>query len=279
MMAIKDLLVAFDGNAASHTAARLGVQMAQKYGARLTGVFVAEPASYGSHLQRWMTRDVQAQVREAEKVAAAGIEEQFRKAVADAGYAAAPGWIQLEGKPYVLLPRISRYFDLMLVGEFGSDERAAGRELQADSLLLRSGKPLIVVPKSYTVRPFREHAMVAWDGSRSAARALTDAMQILETKQRLDVIDLKRDRSRWEPPAADHDIVAHLKLHGVNAERVTLDPGTRLPGQALLDHAGETDPDLLVMGAYGRGKFGGLLFGSMTRYVLENLTVPALLSH
>lgn len=278
-MAIKDLLVAFDGNAAAVCATRLGVQMAKKYDARLSGVFISEATSFETHVLRWMTQEMQDQVREGERLAQQGIADLFHATVKDAGYEGQASWLELQGKPHVLLPRLSRYFDLMLLGQFGTDEQSRGRELQAESILLRAGKPLIIVPRSYQPRPFKEYAIVAWDGSRSAARALTDAMQILETKTRLDIVDLKRDRSQWAPPAPEHDIIAHLRLHGVAAERVTLESGTRSLGETLLDHTRKNDPDILVMGAYGRGKFGGLLFGTLTRYVLEHLCVPTLLSH
>ena len=54
--------------------------------------------------------------------------------------------------------------------------------------------PIIIVPKGYQPRPFREVAAVAWDGSRHAARALTDAMQILETKKKLFILTAQAEK-------------------------------------------------------------------------------------
>src|SRR5690606_27051325 len=103
-------------------------------------------------------------------------------------------WIGLTGSPGLLLARLSRYFDVLLTGQFSEAIRQGGSGgLQPEELIRRSGKPTIILPENYQVRPFKEEAVVAWDGSSSAARALTDAMQILETKKRIDVVTVETD--------------------------------------------------------------------------------------
>src|SRR5690606_31203776 len=157
-------------------------------------------------------------------------------------------------------------------GQFEGAIRHGGRAVQPETILRRSGKPVVIVPQDYQVRPFKEEAVVAWDGSASAARALTDAMQILETKKRLDVVSVESREDRISP-LADHDIVGHLKRHDINARHVLLQADRRV-GRAIMDYCAEHDPDVLVMGAFGRGKLGDLLFGGVSSYVLENQIVP-----
>jgi len=278
-MAIKDLLVAFDDSEGARNAARLGAQMATKYGAKLTGAFAYEPKSYdGGGVQRWIPKDVLERMHEGEVQAAEAIETSFRTIVAETGYAGSLDWLTLEGQPYVLLPRITRYFDITLFGQFYEQAETKGAPLPPTTVLLRAGKPILVVPRAYEVRPFKEYGVVAWDGSRSAARALTDAMQILETKQRLDVVHFDEDRAGWSLPSKEHTIVDHIARHGIAANDVPLDKGRGM-GATLIDYVRQNDPDILVMGAYGRGKFGSVVFGSLTKYVLEHMTTPVLLSH
>ncbi len=281
-MAICDLLVAYDDSEGAQSAARFGALMAAKYGAKLTGVYVYQPEQYGgSSLQRWIPQDVMGRMREAEEQAARDIETHFRDVLAAVGFAGETDFIILKGQPSVLVPRISRYFDLTLFGQFYTHDDVHAAALAPSTVLLRTGKPILVVPRGYQVRPLKETAMVSWDASRSAARALTDAMQILETKNRLDVVHLESDRSDWEPPSADHTIIDHLKRHGINAQLVSLPTsgGRGGMGATLLEYAVQQDPDVLVMGAYGRGKFGNVIFGSMTKHVLAHMSVPVLLSH
>ncbi|MCB0060388.1 MAG: universal stress protein, partial [Caldilineaceae bacterium] len=147
-------------------------------------------------------------------------------------------------------------------------------------LLQRAGKPIIIVPKGYKPRPFREEAAVAWDGSRHAARALTDAMQILETKKKLYILTAhaeKQSRDIGELPCLDLQV--HLQRHGIASEVVAFDTTAHGVGPAVLEKCAQLDPDVLVMGAYGRAKFGAQFFGGVTRHVLQHHTVPVLLSH
>ena len=279
-MAIKDLLVAYDGNDASQKAVQLAVQMSLKYDAAITGVHIFRTETYESHIRRWIPDDVLERMKDAELGVEHTIESAFRAQIAEAGYKGEPQWITAQGHSNILLPRFARYFDLMLIGQFTSAWGNERRTVQPEELVTRAGKPVIVVPKGLEVRPFKEEAVVSWDGSRSAARALSDAMQILETKKRLDVVTVDADGETGTatmPP--EIDIIAHLGRHGINAKAVRLSTTGKSVGQSVLDYCSETAPDMLVMGAFGRGKLGDMLFGGVTRYVLQNMTVPVLISH
>lgn len=279
-MAIKDLLVAYNDDEGARNALTFGLQMARKYGAALTGVYVYAPRSYGGGVKRWIPEDVLARMQEAEAASAKEIEKAFRARVKASGHAGEVAFAIENGQPDLTLARIARYHDLLLVGQFvGALHRQRGL-MQPEELIIRAGKPVIVVPARYHVRPFREEAAVAWDASRSAARALSDAMQILETKKRLDIVTVRPDGSEErESDMPDRDIAAHLRRHGVDARPAPLKAEGRRIGQAILAYCAETDPDLLVMGAFGRTTLGTALFGGVTRHVLENMTVPLLMSH
>ncbi|MEM8686307.1 MAG: universal stress protein [Pseudomonadota bacterium] len=279
-MAIKDLLVAYDGNENAKRAVRFAVQMARKYDAKITGLHVYKPKEYESQYRRWIPESVMKNIHDAELAAEQSIGEDFHAEVKAAGAKTEANWITCEGRPDVLMPRYARYFDLLIAGQFRSVDQTGGGSLNAEELLLRSGKPIIAVPASYEPQPFKEEAVVAWDGSRAAARALTDAMQILETKKRLDVLRLIDDEDDADKRVLpEHDLIAHLTAHGINANLVQLKAAKRDAGRTILAHCAETKPDLLVMGAYGRGKFGTFLFGSTAQHVLKNMTVPVLMSH
>lgn len=278
-MAIKDLLVAYDGNDASRKAVQLAVQMSRKYDASITGVHIFRTETYESHIRRWIPDDVLGRMQEAEQEVEKSIEESFREQLAEAEFSGDSQWVTAQGQSNILLPRFSRYFDLMLIGQFTHAFGNEGRTVQPEDLVTRAGKPVIVVPKGLDVRPFSEEAVVAWDGSRSAARALSDAMQILETKKRLDVVTVDGEDAGAAAVPDEMDIVAHLERHGINAKMVGLDASGTSVGEAVLDYCAETGPDLLVMGAFGRGKLGGMLFGGVTRHILQNMTVPVLISH
>lgn len=277
-MAIKDLLVAYDGNDASKKAVQFAVQMARKYDAAVSGVHVFRPEAYESHIRRWIPEDILKSLHAAEQDVETAIEKSFRAEIAETGFGGTVKWYTAQGQANILLPRIARYFDIMLVGQFTTHFGHEGRTVSPEELAIRAGGPLIVVPTGLDVKPFQEQAAVAWDGSRSAARALTDAMQILETKRRLDVVTVDGTSDLGALPEGI-DIVEHLQRHEIAARRIVLEHTHGSIGETIIHYCNETGPDILVLGAYGRGKFGNLLFGGVTRYILEHMTVPVLISH
>lgn len=278
-MAIKDLLVAYQGDEGSQKALTFALQMADKYQAGVSGAHVHAPQRYESDVRRWIGDDVFKTMRQAEAEVVKKIEATFHEQISNADSKAKAEWIRLEGQPSVLLARLSRYFDILVTGQFEGAIRHGGRALQPEDLIVRSGKPTIMVPQHYEVRPFKEEAVVAWDGSRSAARALSDAMQILETKKRLDVVTVGGgEEDERLGLAGDHDIIAHLTRHGIDARHVPLEKEGGI-GATILAYCEKTDPDVLVMGAFGRAKLGSLLFGSVSQHVLEHQSVPVLMAH
>ncbi|MEQ8823030.1 MAG: universal stress protein [Filomicrobium sp.] len=278
-MAIKDLLVAYDGNEASEKALEFALKMGTKYGAAVTGLKVNSPTRFDSHVRRWIPQDALKGMEQAQEEASAAISDKFHAQIKAAGFTGETDWLVEEGQPDIMLARSARFFDLLVIGQFESVFRSEmHRTVDPKELLLRAGKPVIIVPKNRPVTDFKETAAVAWDGSRFAARALTDAMQILETKISLDVLmadDDKGDDSVSRMPGLS--IFEHLKRHGISTNEITMTSG-RIAEQ-ILEHCEKTDPDVLVMGAYGRGNFTSALFGSLTRTILEKQNVPVLLSH
>jgi nucleotide-binding universal stress UspA family protein len=277
-VAIKDLLVAYQGDDGSRNALKFALQMGTKYGATVTGAHVHASDQYETQVRRWIPEDVLEIMRKAEQDVVTTIENSFRDAVKELAPKAPHDWIALHGPPSLLLARMSRFFDILITGQFEGAIRHGGRALQPEELIRRSGKPMLIVPEKYKVRDFKEEAVVAWDGSSSSARALTDAMQILETKKKLYVVTVEGDGNERIPPLGDHDIIEHLQRHGIDAERVKL-PKRGSTGKTIMDYCEKTDPDVLVMGAFGRAKLGALLFGGVSQYVLEHQTVPVMMSH
>jgi len=119
-----------------------------------------------------------------------------------------------------------------------------------------------------------EHAIVAWDGARGSARALADAMAILETKSLVTLVTVGK---RVEPESG-RNIVEHLRLHDIETEWVYL-PREVSVGNTLVRYAAQRAPDLMVMGAFEHSKFREDFFGGATDTVLRRTKVPILISH
>lgn len=277
-MAIKDLAVAFNASDNSMAAVKLAVQMCRKYEATLTGIYTHLPVKFESQVENWISEEMRESLQKADANAVAAIGEAFRSCVKESGFDGPAEWVCPTGQPNDLLAISARYHDLLLIGQYSNPDRNQ-RRVRAEELVMNSGKPIIIVPAGYQVRPFTGHAVVAWDGSRPAARALSDAMQILETKKRLDVVTVGAPGAQARKDTFAQDVVTYLSRHGINAKLTNLSASREGVGATLLGYCSETDPDVLVMGAYGHARLREELFGGVTRHILENANVPILMAH
>ncbi len=174
-----------------------------------------------------------------------------------------------------------RYTDLTVVGQTDpSDPPMGGRHL-TEYVMLASGRPALIVPYSGTGHTLAgSRAMVAWDASREATRALHDALPILRGARQVDLVAVNPPRrGQRQGPTPARDVALHLARHQVPVEVHTLEPGEVGTADTILGKIGEYGSDLLVMGGYGHGYMRELVLGGVTRNVLEKMTVPVLMSH
>jgi nucleotide-binding universal stress UspA family protein len=148
------------------------------------------------------------------------------------------------------------------------------------SLLLESGRPLLLIPPGHAWRPPR-HVVVAWQAKREAARALHDAMPFLHEAESIDVLEVGET---WgdggDGPQPGADIAAHLARHGLKV-RVVLRPWhADSVALSLVRHAQDTGAELIVAGGYGHSRFREWVLGGVTRELLSGTcSVPFLFSH
>jgi nucleotide-binding universal stress UspA family protein len=166
--------------------------------------------------------------------------------------------------------------DLTIVAQHepsGGDGRFADL---AEDVLVSSGRPLLMVPYIGAVDGIGERVIVAWNASREAARAVADAMPILDGAREVEVF-IASDNDIGDLPGAD--IAAHLARHGIDVTVYETPANNVSIGDALLNRASETGADMIVMGGYGRSRFREFVLGGVTRHMLQHMTVPVLMSH
>ena len=157
-------------------------------------------------------------------------------------------------------------------------------ETQADlpvRLIVESGRPVLLVPYGGgAAAEIGTYVTVAWDGSREAARAAFDAVPILAGAKQVKVLSLDHQSTDDGGSfTASDDITLALARHGIEAEAASDTAANRSVGEALLSHVSQQGGDLLVMGCSGHTRFREFIFGGATRHVLQNATIPVLMSH
>ena len=146
-----------------------------------------------------------------------------------------------------------------------------------EAALVESGRPLVVVPYIQKRGVTLERVLACWDGSRTAARAIGDAMPFLERAKAVDVVIVAEERKSEEMTGAN--MSAHLARHGVKASVKRIAKGDIHIQDALLSYAADSGADFMVMGGYGHSRLREFILGGVTRSILQLLTVPVLMSH
>ena len=168
----------------------------------------------------------------------------------------------------------SRYFDLCLVGWEPANQTA---RMIAEAILFGSGRPTLLLPESVDVG-LLGHVVIAWDGSRVAARAVADARAFLERASMITVVTVT-DEKPLPAQRIGERLALGLKTRGLLAEAATIQAGDSSIGAALQEHALRIGGNLLVMGGYGHSRVRDFVLGGATDGILADLRLPVLLSH
>lgn len=157
-------------------------------------------------------------------------------------------------------------------------ERDSVEHRYAESLIFGSGRPTIILPGPERRRdPSLTALTIAWDASRPAARAVADALPLLQRATRVRVVTVTNEKSL--PVATGAGLRRHLARHGLEVQVDEVDARGRRIGETLRTYLDETGSELLVMGAYGHSRMREFVLGGATRSMLAQPPVPLFLSH
>lgn len=172
---------------------------------------------------------------------------------------------------------MARRFDLSVIGQ-GEPDKAAPEEIIIEGALFGSGRPVIVVPYIQKNGLKLDRVVVAWDGSRNAARAIGDAMPLFRKAKAVEVVIVASERPKSDE-VAGADIGHHLARHGLKVEVKRIVATETDVADTLLSHVADTAADLMVMGGYGHSRLREFVLGGATRGILSSMTIPVLMSH
>ena len=272
-MTYKTILVHVDEN--PRRVERL--QLAFHLGSRCEAHVVALCALAASRIPSYAIAEAGAVVRDIEErnraEAARAAEKEFRDL--ERRRAGRSEWRVSEADAAAAVGLSARYADLVVLGQPEPGD-ALGRAF-AEEVILSAGRPVLLVPYAGRFPEAGNRVLVAWNASREAARAVTDALPILASAQAVEVVAFGPTGDHGEVPGAD--ISLYLARHGVKATAARQNARDVDIGAQILSRAADTDADLIVMGAYGHSRLRELALGGATRSLLDAMTVPVLMSH
>jgi nucleotide-binding universal stress UspA family protein len=272
-MTYKTLLVHIDEGARCAERLELGLALAGRFGAHLVALCAFERPRIPSYALAEAGEAVLEIERRRRAEAMQRVEAAFRAAERRAGGKAE--WRVSMDDPASALCLSARYADLVIAAQPEPDD-VAGRSL-AGELALGCGRPVLFVPYAGRFADAGKRVLVAWNASREAARAVSDALPILARADAVEVVAFEPGGDHGEVPGGD--IALYLARHGVRANAARdVAPGVDI-GSRILSRAADAGADLIVMGAYGHSRLRELALGGATRTLLEAMTVPVLMAH
>jgi nucleotide-binding universal stress UspA family protein len=274
---VKDVVVNLSGAAPQDFAVDYAVSLAKAFNAQIVGIaFLYEPVIPDTVLGGIPTDLIEIQ-REENTKAAKAAAGRFDAAASAAGVSAEASILDasLAGAA-ATFGRIARHFDIAIVGQ-AQPEKGSAEELMIEGALFESGRPIIVVPYIQKQGLKLDRVIACWDGGRTAARAIADAMPLLDRAKAVDLV-IVSERGKNDQ-IAGADMSKHLARHGIRAELKRIAKGDISVENAILSYAADSGADLVVMGGYGHSRLREFILGGVTRGILASMTVPVLMSH
>jgi nucleotide-binding universal stress UspA family protein len=275
---IKDTVVNLSVGNSRGVAADYAVSVADAFGAHVAGMaFAYEPVIPGTVMGGVPAELIEASLAESRKAAEDAIA-RFDQAAGRAGVSFESRLLDttLVGAAD-LFGRIARRFDLSVVAQAEPD-KAAGEDLIIEAALFQSGRPVIVVPYIQRTGLVLERVLVCWDGGRTAARAIGDAIPFLTRAKAVDVVIVATEPGKGDE-ISGADMGRHLARHGLKVEVKRIVAGDVDVANTILSYAADSLADFMVMGGYGHSRLREFILGGATRGILQSMTVPVLMSH
>jgi nucleotide-binding universal stress UspA family protein len=183
----------------------------------------------------------------------------------------------LPGEAAAILGATARLYDLAVVTQ-PEFERDTFDNTLAQEILFQSGGPVLFMPYTFRGAFHATRVGICWDGSRLAARAVRDAMPLLEQAEAITIITVNEATSAPADASAAH-LVRYLSRLGVPTEIDSLKTSKANTQSIILSLAADESLTLLVMGGYGHSRLKETVFGGVTRDMLHSMTVPTLMTH
>ena len=276
-MDYKTILVHMDAGRRCAARLRIAIRLAERFDAHLVALHALRRTEMLGYLLAEAGATVLArQQRLLGEIEARG-ETAFRRAVSAAGLPSAEWRASAEDAVHAVALH-GRYADLLVLGQPDADDNSGVDRDFVERVVVSNGRPALVVPYTDSFESIGRRIMVAWNGTREATHAVTNALPALKRAELVHVITFNPDAwAHGDDPGTD--VALYLARHGVKVE-VMKEWVTEIDvGNKMLSLAADLGTDLIVMGAYGHWRLTEWAMGGVTRTLLDSMTVPVMMSH
>ncbi len=275
-MSYQDILVFLDDGSTNETRVNTGLHFAKRHDAKLTGVALAtmkprRVRTDSSKVRRRVSQEMAEQLV-ADFTAQADQQDVRSKTIIIAGDA---------DESTSKMVHYSHNYDLLILRQPNPDQENYSRLTElSETVLLKSGRPILFMPYIGTEKCPGNRVMITWDGTASACRAVHNALPLLHNASEVVLVIVENAKTRANVPAVAVDgFVEHLNNHGINLTVRRVLQGSYDIATVVLNEVADTATDLLIMGGYGKPSLQQKIFGGVTRSILSSMIIPVLMSH
>jgi nucleotide-binding universal stress UspA family protein len=270
-MSYKSIIVNLAVDAPPAPIVKVGVELAERFGARLIGLAAADvpPLVATGDGMVYEGEVMQIQRTEIEK-RLAELHYEFEELIPPS---VSSEWGQAICSPTRFLSVSGRAADLIVTGADAGEN--VYRSVDVGSLALGAGRPVLVAAGNVE-HILAKTVLVAWKDTREARRAVADALPFLAKANEVVVATIDNDRHESSRDSLD-DVAVFLSHHGIKA-RTELIAG-EADGDRLLTFARSIHADLIVSGAYGHSRLREWAFGGVTRTLIEESSINRFMSY
>jgi nucleotide-binding universal stress UspA family protein len=289
-MAIKTILVPLDGSDSAYNALETALVVANRFKAHISAIHVSQSnlqsATYVfASIPKALRDSVEAEGAKALNRQADEIRSRFESichahqiSLVDKpgqGTDVTGSWNHEFGSVNDTLIDYARLHDVTAFARPEEKQNVLHRGVIGDTLqtvMLEAGRPMIVVPPQWQARPC-EHAVIGWNHSQEASRALSMTIPWLLQMKKVTIVVAKQRESKGGR------LQAYLSWHGIDSEITVLNRGSKSAGERILDICDSAGGDFLVVGGYSTARAKQRLFGGVTNYLLSNSNVITAIVH
>lgn len=276
-MSYKTILVHIDPGKRCAKRLQAAIKLAIKFEACLVGIHAFSPYTPPDYIMAQMGPEIMEFQKKTAAELMSRAEETFRKQTSSSGLANVE-WRTAYDDLVDTMSLHARYADIVVIGQSDSSDDSGVAMDFPERLVLAAGRPVLILPNTGSFPTMGKRILVAWNASREATRAVTDAIPLLRLADNVNIMAINpRHDEHGNVPGAD--IALYLARHGVRVE-VKTDHNTEIDvGNEMLSRAADLSIDLIVMGGYGHSRLKEWVLGGATRTILETMTTPVLMSH
>jgi nucleotide-binding universal stress UspA family protein len=276
---VKVVLVRLDGTSADELRLAASDSLARLFGAHLVGLVLnvlPEPALADASVSVDFWTPLLDAARERGRELESGLGKRLRDIDPSAEMRRFDVYAHEQAH---VAAREARTADVFLALRLSDIDKTVELHDVVEEVLFNSGRHLFLVAEQKAYDRGFGHAIIAWNRSREAVRAVAEALPYLVQTRTVTVVVIDQGAAPDLPATQGNELIHYLRHHGISASvHVSRERGLD-PSSALLGLIAEQKADLLVMGGYGHSRLREWLLGGVTYTLLRKSPVSLIIAH